>query len=108
MTRRRLDQANHVKQKRTFATSATSHHHENIATIDGKAEIFLDDMGAISHGQMIHADSGLLGARVTHSHHRSSRLQTKVTIESATTIKTMLVTTAEVAASPTAEAVRPH
>ncbi len=132
----RLDQSNHVPQQRAFAASAAAHDHEDVVRVDFEIQIVHHDEGAERHRQVAHRDGRRLrvvarhgrgrlirrgsfrhrlirrvGARVSlkmNSAQMPRTLKRNAKIPQATVIYTILVTTAVVAASPTADELLPH
>jgi hypothetical protein len=112
----RLEETDHVLQERALAAAAAAHDDEDRAARDLEVQVAHEDEAAVGHGEIAHGDvrvvpGGLVASGVVH--HRLAlrcrgRLHSTAKKPSATTIRTMLVTTAEVAASPTAEALLPH
>src|SRR5713101_1185005 len=109
-----LGQPDHVPEERALAASAASHDHKDVAGTDGEAEIALDDALPVSHVDVADLDPGLAsrGHHTVrrHRHGPQNPMMLKMTVISAsdTMMNTMPVTTAEVAAAPTAAELRPH
>src|SRR5271167_2553992 len=112
-----------MAQQRTLAASAAAHDDEDVAAPDHEVEIAHQNETAISHRQVSHDDVRLrIGAIVgtiagtilavgdcRHAEAQIPRkLKTTANSPQATTIMTSAMTTACVAASPTAEELLPH
>ena len=96
-------------EERALSASAAAHDHEDVAPADLERQVLLHDEVAELHRQPDDGDVNVVvpGSEVGHGQIRSV-LQRTVMAAQATTIQTMAVTTAEVVASPTAAALRPH
>jgi hypothetical protein len=46
--------------QRTFAAAAAAHDDKNVSTVNGKRQIALHHKAAVSHGQVVYCDVGLL------------------------------------------------
>src|SRR5262249_48756528 len=105
-----LEKADHVLEKRALSRPASAHDHEDLPALHREVEIAHEEEAAVGHGQLSDLDVRRAGtlALVAGRHQTLSALQITAKIPSATTSSTMLVTTAEVAASPTADALLPH
>src|SRR5580704_10585262 len=121
----RLEESDHMAQQSALAGARTAHDDEDGAARDGEIQIAHHDKIAVSHGQMSYFDMGrprcrmvedgrgALGSGYCHSK-RSSLPQMPMTLKitakrpQAITIATIPVTTASVAASPTADELLPH
>src|SRR6266852_4614120 len=107
-------QPDHVPEERALAASAASHDHKDVARTDDEVEITLDDALPVSHVDVADLDPGLAsrGHHTVrrHRHGPQNPMMLKMTVISAsdTMMNTMPVTTAEVAAAPTAAELRPH
>ncbi len=105
-----------MAQKRALATSAAAHNDEDVAALDHEVEIAHQDETAVGHRQVAHDDvrrSSRAIVAVTRSHFSfyaqiPRKLKTTANMPEATTIMTIAITTACVAASPTAEELLPH
>src|SRR6056300_224637 len=86
-----------------FTTTTSTHYDKYIALINFKIQISLDDEIAVSHSHFFYRNASL-----SHFTYIPSWLKIIVMSESEITMKIIPVTTADVAASPTAEALRPH
>src|SRR6185369_15282983 len=108
---RRLEQPDQVAQQRALAAAAAAHDHEDLAARDREVEVVHDHARTVRHREVAHdhVRAGGRGSRRGAGHpHTPIRLVTIAKLPSATTMATMLLTTAEVAASPTADALLPH
>jgi hypothetical protein len=99
-----------MAQQGAFAAAAAAHDDENVSFSDGKREVFLQYVRAKRHCQVI--DDDWRRRTISHvfavSNQMPRTLVTTADSPSATTIQTIAVTTADVAAAPTAAALRPH
>src|SRR5210317_91611 len=65
---RRL-QPDHMAHQGAFTASAAAHNDKNIAAVDCKSEIPLDNKASVSHGEVFYCDMGLFfGILLRHYH----------------------------------------
>ena len=106
-----------MAQQGAFAASAAAHDDEDVAALDDEVEIAHQDEAAVGHRQVAHDDmrlragcdlSPLPVAILKVRAYIPRKLKTTANKPQATTIMTIAMTTACVAASPTAEELLPH
>jgi len=106
-----------MAQQRAFAAAAAAHNDKDVAFIDREIQVVMDHEVAIGHRQILDDDVRLphrIALRIAqygrlgrgHRTHIFSVVQITVAVASMTMISTMHRTTAEVAAAPTAAALR--
>ncbi len=102
----RLFQPDQDLEKCALPAAASAHDDEDVSLVYRKGEVALKDKSAVRHGEVLNDDVGL-GHSLSLSQMPSTS-HTTVMIAVATMMLTMLVTTADLVASPTAEALLPH
>jgi hypothetical protein len=105
----RLQQARQAAHDRALAAAAAAHDDEDIAAADVEAQVALHQGVAVAELHALQADVrcvALMSLRRRHDRPMASKRM--VSTAAAMTMNKMAVTTAEVVASPTAAALRPH
>src|SRR5579875_225741 len=102
LARRGLHEADQVAEQRALAAAAAAHDHEHVAAAHGEVEVAHQHVVAVGHREMPNRD-----VRLRRHLQMPSTQKTTANSPQAQMIHTMLVTTAAVAASPTAAELLP-
>ena len=99
-------QADEMPEQGGLATAGAADDEKDVTQVDREVDVTLEHDLAVGHGQVLHGQ--YRSGSTLHTAPTLKILKRMVSTASATTIRTMPITTAAVVDSPTAEALRPQ